>query len=393
MTRARWALLSVVTVIAIVAAGVLGWTLAGAGSRSGTPDAAPTSETTDPGVTTDPDGTPSPGPRTADELGAAFLADWVDSDGRVVRRDQGDDTVSEGQAYGMLIAVGVEDEDAFDSIWTWTKQNLQRTDGLLAWQWDGKVIDMEPASDADLDAARALVLAGQKFDRPDLTEEGNTHAALVMDRMTVQTAAGRILLPGVWAAATEPFAYNPSYASPAAFEQLGASTGDPRWAELNAGSSAVTAAILAATDLPPDWAQVHADGRVEAMPGPQGTGTDVRYSYDAARLPIRYAESCSPADVALAGDLAATLDRNRVLHAELDLGGGSLDDSVHPVAYGARAASLAAAGDIAGAKSDLSEAVAVLDQTPTYYGAAWAALAPMMLETEDLGTCPVIQAA
>ena len=30
--------------------------------------------------------------------------------GRVVRLDQGNDTVSEGQAYGMLIAVAVDDE-------------------------------------------------------------------------------------------------------------------------------------------------------------------------------------------------------------------------------------------------------------------------------------------
>lgn len=35
----------------------------------------------------------------------AFLKRYVDPDGRVVRRDRGGDTVSEGQAYAMLVAV------------------------------------------------------------------------------------------------------------------------------------------------------------------------------------------------------------------------------------------------------------------------------------------------
>lgn len=384
MTAKRWTLLVAVVVVAVVTAGGLGWALAGGGAR---PEALPSAPATEPGVE------PGDGaPRSADALGEEFLAEWVD-DGRVVRRDQGDDTVSEGQAYGLLIALGVGDERSFDAIWDWTTENLQRPDGLLAWRWDGGIVDDEPASDADLDAARALVVAGERFDRPDLSEQGAMHAALVLDRMTAVTASGRILLPGVWAAGTQPYAYNPSYASPGAFSVLGAATGDPRWAELAAGSAAVTTDLLAASDLPPDWAQVHADGRVEPMPGPQGTGTDVRYSYDAARLALRYAESCAPADVALAAGLAPTLSREPVLGAELDLGGGRLAEATHPLAYGARAASSAAAGDIGSARDDLAEAVSVSDATPTYYGAAWVALAPMLLESDRFGGCPALVTA
>jgi hypothetical protein len=43
---------------------------------------------------------PHPGSVPAD----SFLAKYVTSHGRVLRHDQGDDIVSEGQAYGMLIA-------------------------------------------------------------------------------------------------------------------------------------------------------------------------------------------------------------------------------------------------------------------------------------------------
>lgn len=385
MSRRRILALSATGVVAVLVAGGLAWSLTGAGNPAAAPLAD--SETTDPGVDTQGDDTRIDDTRTAQELGTEFLADWVE-DGRVVRRDQGGDTVSEGQAYGLLVAVGVGDEKSFDSILDWTDENLVNSDGLMAWQWkDGMIVDDEPASDADLDVARALVLAGTEFDRAELTAKGNELGGIILDRMTVETSLGRILLPGEWAAAVQPYAYNPSYSSPAAFQQLGASSGDVRWAELAAGSAAVTTTILDQTDLPPDWAQVHPDGRVEAMPGPVGTGDDVRYSYDAARLAIRYAESCDVADVALAARLAPTLERESTLRSELDLGGGALGDAVHPVAYGARAAALASSGDSAEARANLRESVAVLDESPTYYGAAWAALAPLMLESDRLGSC------
>jgi endoglucanase len=38
------------------------------------------------------------------QAGRDFLDHYVEGDGRVVRRDEGGDVVSEGQAYGMLIA-------------------------------------------------------------------------------------------------------------------------------------------------------------------------------------------------------------------------------------------------------------------------------------------------
>jgi hypothetical protein len=334
--------------------------------------------------------------RSADELSEAFLAEWVDDDGRVVRRDQGDDTVSEGQAYGLLLAAAVGDEERFDAIWQWTQDELVRPDGLLAWQWsEGAVVDDEPASDADLDAARAFVVAGERFDRPELTEQGDALGAVILDELTVETALGRILLPGLWAAQAEPYAYNSSYASPAAFDILGESSGDPRWAELAEGSRAVTTAVLASTDLPPNWSQVRADGTVDAMAGPSAAATvdassptgGVEYGYDAARLPIRYAESCDPADTALAAQLLPALDREPTVAAQLDLGGTAVTGDEHPLGYAARAASFAANGDVGAAYGDLETADGVDLETGTYYGAAWSALTAQLLTSESLGGC------
>jgi hypothetical protein len=326
---------------------------------------------------------------TADEAGRAFLAGYVEDDGRVVRTDQGGDTVSEGQAYALLVAVGLGDAETFETVWTWTEENLQRPDGLLSWRWDGGgVVDASAASDADLDAARALVLAGDRFDEPRYAAAGLALGRAVLDLETVQTAAGRVLLAGQWAT-TEPYAYNPSYASPAATAVLREASGDPRWAELDTGSRAVTTALLGAAPLPPDWAQVHADGTVEAMPGAQGRGVSVRYGYDAARTAIRFAESCDPADRALAAGLAGPLDRGGDA-AERDLGGSPLGDGSSVVAANAQAAAVAAAGDTDHAVEELADGDHLAQSAGSYYGAAWAALGRLMLTDGVLGGCPPI---
>lgn len=323
----------------------------------------------------------------APALASAFLDEWVE-DGRVIRHDEGGDTVSEGQAYGLFAAVIADDEERFDEIWEWTQDELVRPDGLMAWRWDdGSVVDDEPASDADLDAARALILAGDRFDREDLRADGSELATVIADRLTVETDRGRILLPGLWAADREPYAYNPSYASPVAFEILGAATGDPRWAELQAGSAAVTDEILSATELPPDWAQVHADGLIESMPGPLGEGDPVQYAFDAPRLLLRYAESCTPSDVALAGLPFTTLNRESDLSARLDLGGGALVDERSALGFTARAASAHAAGEVAAVRADLESGAALASEYPTYYGAAWVMLSTAMLTDDVLGGC------
>ena len=328
---------------------------------------------------------------TAVEAGRAFLAAYVDDDGRVVRRDQGGDTVSEGQAYAMLVAVGLGDARTFDTVWSWTRTELQRTDGLLSWRWDdGAVIDPSSASDADLDAARALVLAGERFGEPRYTAAGVDLGSAVLDLETVLTDAGRILTAGQWAT-TEPYAYNPSYASPAATAVLAAASADPRWAELDAGSRAVTAALLSKAPLPPDWAQVHADGAVEAMPGALGRGQSVRYGYDAARTAIRFAESCDPSDRALAAALAEPLDRADDA-AELDLGGSPLGQGRSALAAAAHAAAVAAAGQADRALAELVHADHLAQGDATYYGAAWAALGRLMLTDDALGGCPPVPA-
>ncbi|MDT9594966.1 glycosyl hydrolase family 8 [Nocardioides zeae] len=319
-----------------------------------------------------------------DTAAAEFLDDYVDDDGRVVRTDQGGDTVSEGQAYALLIALGAGDRSTFGEVWDWTRDNLVRDDGLLSWRWaDGEVVDPSAATDADLDAARALVLAGERFDEPAWTEDGVALAEAVLDHATVEVPEGLAVVAGEWAT-TAPFWFNASYVSPATTDVLGDATGDERWAAVEAGSRAALLSLTEATALPPDWAHVQDDGTAYPVEGPGGQ--PVQFGYDAARVLLRHAESCEDVDREIAADLVDVLGTGETV-AIYDLGGSGTTADRSPLMTTAQAAGLAAAGDTAGATTALRDAVALADEVPTYYGDAWAALAPLMLGDPALGGC------
>ena len=138
------------------------------------------------------------------------------------RADQGGDTVGEGQAYGMLIAAAIGDEERFDSIWGWTKDNIQRPDGLLSFLWrDGKVADPQAASDADVDAARALLVASCRFKTPGYCATRRSTSARRSWPTRRPTSRARRCSWPARGPARPPITLNPSYFSPATFAALG----------------------------------------------------------------------------------------------------------------------------------------------------------------------------
>jgi endoglucanase len=315
-----------------------------------------------------------------------FLDTYVRSDGRVERTDQGGDTVGEGQAYGMLIAAAIGDRKRFDLIWDWTKQNLRQPNGLIAFLWrDGKVVDPKPASDADVDTARALLTASCRFKRPAYEHEALAVGRSILQQETIRFDDLPLLVAGPWAKVA-PIFVNPSYFSPATFAELGAATGDNRWASLSGGARQVADRLMPHQgDLPPDWALLR-DGRLAASGPPAKPSSKAIFGFEAVRLLVRFAEDPDPAGRKIAArSWAAFKGRDPDgIPVEWDLSGEPSGTDRHPTALVAAAAAAHAAGDDASEKQLLDAAEALDHGRPTYYGAAWVALGRIMLDTQRL---------
>lgn len=303
-----------------------------------------------------------------------FLERYVDDDGRVVRLDQGGDTVSEGQAYAMLLAVAEDDKDRFEEVWSWTREHLQRRDRLLAWRWaNGRVVGRQPASDADLDAARALLAAGRRFREPRYTDAGRALGQAIAAHETTDAANKTVHVAGPWARSKA--VVNPSYWSPRAYADLG-------FTDAAAAARRLTQR-LTEDALPPDWARVEEWGIV---PSPAPSGAPAAYSFDAARVPIRLAASCDPADRAAAARLWPRLQVDPGA-SKRALDGRPLADDEHPAMLAGAAAAAFAAGHRRSADRLLARAERLVAQRPTYYGAALTALTEVMVRGSALGRC------
>lgn len=79
------------------------------------------------------------------------------------------DVRTEGQSYGMMMAVQMDRQDIFDRIWKWTENYMRNADGphkgYFAWHCtlDGEKISEGPAPDGEEFFAMALFLASKRW--------------------------------------------------------------------------------------------------------------------------------------------------------------------------------------------------------------------------------------
>lgn len=320
----------------------------------------------------------------------SFFDRYVLSNGRVARTDQGGDTVSEGQAYAMLMAVAVGDQNRFDTVWQWTRSNLLQPNGLLAWHWaDGHVVDSGAAADADLIVAATLAMAADRFGSGQYRAGASALSEAILKEETIFVDGSPVLVAGPWAVTNRQI--NPSYWAPSLMTMLGTAVNDPEWVELAASSRALTASLTAdGPHLPPDWASVSAGG---AAAGPAPDGQSPRYGWDAVRLPVLFAVDCDREGQALAARTWGFLStrtgpsESPTLPSVLALDGRPLVDTTSAPALVAAAAGGAAAGN-PGRSAELLDSAAATDRAyPTYYGGAWVALGRILLQTDLAGGC------
>lgn len=195
--------------------------------------------------------------RERDELSAlwSFYRYTHIQDGRVVAHDEGGITTSEGQAYAMLRAVWANDRAAFEAVWRWTRENLQvRDDRLLAWKWKDRVLDRNAATDADQDAALALVLAARRFGEPRWLDDARALLGDIWAREVVLAGGRRIPTGGNWAPAERWPTIHVAYLAPYAYEVFAEVDPGRPWKDLVRSSYEILRFLYAekALALPPE---------------------------------------------------------------------------------------------------------------------------------------------
>jgi endo-1,4-beta-D-glucanase Y len=141
--------------------------------------------------------------------------------------DRPDATVSEGIGYGMLLTVAHDDRTAFDGLWAYYKKGAQ-SNGLLNWLRYGCDAHRDTkysqypdgaATDADLDAAMALIMAKCRWGASGGSDYGAAATSLVAAIKSNETGTdnGRAYLqPGdsTWFEGMGATCLNPSYFAP-----------------------------------------------------------------------------------------------------------------------------------------------------------------------------------
>ena len=307
-----------------------------------------------------------------------FFDEYVTPDGQVIRHDQGGDTVSEGQAYAMRLAVDAGERARFDTVWAWTKAHLQRPDGLFAWRWqNGAIVDDDPAADADFDIADALRVAADVFGDPSFSAESERIAGAVLDSETADADGHLVLVAGTWA--VQDRVINPSYLAPCEYAEFATMTGDARWTDLSTGSLDLLRELIA-NGLPPDWVVLDDDGTSKPIAAPDDRNGEGRFGLDAYRVPARLIGCPAGRELAalMAPRVEALANDGGALAYSLD--GKVLDNGSHPLGLIAGALTAKATGDDERAASLMKHAEKVERKQPTYYGAAWIALADDLLD-------------
>ncbi|WMJ73937.1 glycosyl hydrolase family 8 [Cytophagaceae bacterium ABcell3] len=241
-----------------------------------------------------PNNLPSGGPFGRSQHAAEAYNEWKQHyvaacpNGRFrVKFDDPNRVVSEGIAYGMLLAVYAADKPLFDGLWHYYKDN-SNGNGVMNWLIEGcnTVRGFNGATDAEFDAAMALLLAQNQW--PNATQPfnyGHEASQLIdaiwrteMDHQRFQAKNG-----DAWGWSS---CRNPSYQSPAYYREYAShmpalaanwnNSIDGAYTMLNRNAHPITGLVS-------DWC--NEEGVMNTC-----NGGYMGYGYDACRFPFRMAQ-------------------------------------------------------------------------------------------------------
>ncbi len=221
----------------------------------------------------------------------AYRARFVEGNGRVVDTANGNISHSEGQGYGLLLALAAGDRRSFEQIWNFTfTELLIRDDGLAAWKWDPaskpRVTDRNNASDGDLLIAYALAKAGVTWQEPRYTAAAQKLARAIGKSTLSSSGRSLVLLPGShgFSAGERPDGpvVNLSYWVFEAFPVLAALAPEYEWSRVwRDGVMLLQQATSGRVRLPADW--ISLQNGLQPQPA---DGFPPEFGYNSLRIPL-----------------------------------------------------------------------------------------------------------
>ena len=221
---------------------------------------------------------------TAEPLWQYFKDQFISDDGRVIDTQQQQISHSEGQGYGMLLAVKFNDQATFKKLWRWSQDNLQiRKDRLFAWkfgrhesgQW--KVLDQNNATDGDVLIAWALVAAGKRWHSYAYITQAKVIQADIIQHTLIDYGERLFLLPAAYGFTHgHRIRLNPSYLVFPAYQALANQFSGPWQRLMEDAQWLLDASLHSELKLPSDWVTLDVQtGRVH---------NDAQFSAEAIRV-------------------------------------------------------------------------------------------------------------
>lgn len=214
-----------------------------------------------------------------------FFKDCGNGQAYVFKNDT-NDVVSEGIAYGMLLSANVGEQSDFDKLWQYYKAR-RNGNGVMNWNYpascSGGPKAENGASDAELDAAMALLVAAKNGWGSTYQSDAVALINAIKTHETVSCSGRTMLKPGdVWG--DDCLDLNPSYFSPGYYRVFGQVTNDTSfWNTMASDAYWLLSQFQSRLGgLVPDW------GQISGTLGGRTRG-GATYGYDACRTPWRVA--------------------------------------------------------------------------------------------------------
>jgi endo-1,4-beta-D-glucanase Y len=227
-----------------------------------------------------------------------------DNLGLVFDPNMGYQAVSEGVGYGLLMAVMMDDQSTFDTVYDAAHTILlDEATGLFNWRADnaGQITGFSSATDAELDIAAALIFAQARVEGGEWSQHpgrpyGERARSLLDSIYLYEVADGKYLTPGdAWGGGGRAI-INLSYFAPAWFRIFDAFEGGTRWEPLihQGYRSLFSVPRGNRLGLAPDWSTANGRPAFEFCDAEGRPREACRFemTYDAIRVPWRIGVDC-----------------------------------------------------------------------------------------------------